>query len=226
MPKLATNSPVGLSALLTLNDGYLQVFTEPDVTTIPATSVTYTPTDPADWPDPDPTNAQQALDSLATQVSSMSTPTADLVGYTPSTPADWGVVDPTQVANALDQLADTTRAGQEANAGVVGPADPITFTTANVTPKASGKFLVWGHVSADASGASTQVIDLLVDGATVIATGKAGTGGAGPFNCTLFAFVALDNTVTHTFAIRADASAGTNTANAGWMKLMWHEIGG
>lgn len=225
MPKLATNSPVGSSSLLTLNDGYLQVFTEPDVTTIPATAVTYTPTDPADWPDPDPTNAQQALDSLATQVSSMATPTADLVGYTPAVPADWGVVDPTQVANALDQMAATTRAGQEANAGVVGPADPITFTTANVTPVASGKFLVWGTVSADASGASTQVINLYAD-AVVVATGKAGTGGAGPFNGSLVAFVALDNTVTHTFAIEANANAGTNTANAGWMKLMWLEIGG
>jgi hypothetical protein len=185
-----------------------------------ATALPFTPSVPGNW-SPAPTTTAGGLDQLAART----TPTATGIGYTVGTATDWFTTAPTTVAAALDALALTSRAGQEANVAVVGPSDPIKFTTAAVQPVASGKYLVIGTVSADASGASTQVINLYAD-ATVIATGKSGTGGAGPFNGTLVAFVTLSRAATHTFAIEADASAGTNTANAGWMKLMWLEIGG
>jgi len=183
-----------------------------------ATALPYTPTVPGNW-SPAPTTTLGGLDQLAART----TPTATTLSYTPAVPANWKPV-PSTVADALDQLV-VSHASAQANAATVGPTLAITFTSTAITPIGSGVFMVWGTVSADASGASTQVIDLLADGA-VIATGKAGTGGAGPFNGSLIALAPLAPGSTHTFAIRATASGGTNTANAGWMKVMVLELGG
>ncbi len=51
--------------------------------TLPATNVTYTPTTPADWVDPDPATVQEALDILVTKSGTLGTGTTALRPATP-----------------------------------------------------------------------------------------------------------------------------------------------
>jgi hypothetical protein len=66
-----------------------------------APSTTYTPDDAGDWPNPDPTDVQEALDVLA----DLRAQGAPAVDYTPNTPGNWPNPDPVTVQEALDDLA-------------------------------------------------------------------------------------------------------------------------
>lgn len=73
--------------------------------THPATVITYSPSDAADWVDPDPTTVQQALDKLADVVQSLSggSLAASGISYSP-TDAHWTNPDPTTVQQAISDL--------------------------------------------------------------------------------------------------------------------------
>jgi hypothetical protein len=71
---------------------------------------------------------------------------------------------------------------------------------------------------------STQAGQLLLDGATVLDTAKAGTGGAGPWDMVMGAIVSVARGSSHTFAVTATASAGTNTAAIGDAKIILLEL--
>ncbi len=155
---------------------------------------------------------------------------APSTGYTPATPADWGPVDPTTIANALDQLAATTRAGWDANANAIGPANPLSYTTPAITPVASGKYLVWAHLSIEASVAVQANFTLRADVATPIdaITGSCFDGGGVVYTpITLFGVVTLLNTANHTFSIDVAGMPGpTFTVLSNGIRIMWLEIGG
>lgn len=113
--------------------------------------------------------------------------------------------------------------GRQANAGVIGPLATVTFTTTAIQPQRSGLFMVWGNLSANASGVSNQTGTMLAD-ATVIDNAIAGTGGAGPFDLNFLGFIQLAKNATHTFSVSSVASAGTNTIPAGDAAIMFMEL--
>lgn len=162
--------------------------------------------------------------ALAIQTAALGSGTsAAVVTYTPAVAANWPVPTPTQVAGALDQIA-LPRAAEFANGGAIGPAATTTFTTPSVVSTGSGLFMVWGVLNANQSGISTQTGTLLLDGVTTLALALAGTGGAGPFAMSFIAVVSVTPNSSHTFAVRAVASLGTNTIPIGEAKIMVVEM--
>jgi hypothetical protein len=118
-----------------------------------------------------------------------------------------------------------TRALSQTNAGAIGPAANVVFTTAGITSTKTGLFHLVGDLSANNTGVSAQTLTLERDAGTVLANGIAGTGGAGPFLCALTATVQLTaGSGPHTFSIRAIANAGTNTIPIGHAQINIIEV--
>ncbi len=78
----------------------------------------YTPTAGGDWPDPDPSTVEGALDDLASRAKALEDADAALeagdVAFTPTTAGDWDDPDPTDVGGALDDAAGRIKVLEEA----------------------------------------------------------------------------------------------------------------
>jgi hypothetical protein len=140
-----------------------------------------------------------------------------------------GTGDPQDLARAAVNTITQPDAApaQESNAAQIGPADPVTFTTTSIASTKSGLFYIFANIAANASGVSTQTGTLRLDVAgadTVLDTQISGTGGAGPFNMSFGAVVQVTAGTSHTFSVRADANAGTNTVPIGNAVIAWIEF--
>lgn len=65
-------------------------------------NVDYTPTTSGDWPGTDPTNVQEALDQVASNIADVDPADG---AFTPTTTGDWPGTDPVTIQEALDFLA-------------------------------------------------------------------------------------------------------------------------
>lgn len=71
-----------------------------------ADAVTYTVAVGGNWTDPDPTAVDDALDQLASRVTTIE---GAYTSYTPTTATNWIDPDPTTITGALDDLAERTQ---------------------------------------------------------------------------------------------------------------------
>lgn len=221
----------GASALVAVfNQVQASLASEP---ALPASSVSYTPSTPANWPIV-PTTAQAALDTTASRDEIQELDIAALQAalpqnasntpYTVSTVGDWATA-PTEVADALNQLANTR--AEVHSAGTLGAAASIQFTSPPYSRQKSGLILAWGQVGASVNSSATITFSLsFADNAapTTLSTVQYTMPTGGHWCLNTFAIVQASAATGLQWVLDASTSMGTITSASGRTRVAFIEF--